>query len=159
MIKKTAPLVAVVVAAGLAVTVAQASTPTSHAVNLTGEGGGIGHPPFTHATVFAGTLGSNGAIVEKQAFKSGSQTSFGGTVTVFGPRGSYDGTITKGTEIQPPGCPPSCGGPPQGATEKVKVTGGHGLYKGATGTLKITHSLISGSPAFYKIVVKGTIKY
>jgi hypothetical protein len=150
MIKKMSVLAAVVGAAGLGGAVAQASA--SHSVNQKGEGAEISHVPGK-TTVFAGTLGSNGAIIEKLAFTSSAQTSFGGTVTVFGPKGSYRGTITKGTQSA------SQGGPPQKATEKVKVTAGHGLYKGATGSLTVTHTYINGSPGYYTIVVKGTIKY
>jgi len=155
MIKKTTLLVTVVVAVGLAVTVAQASTPKSHHVHKTGEGTGIGHPPFTKTNNFAGTLGTNGAIIEKRVFKASSSTTFGGTATVFGPQGSYSGTITKGTV----NCPSPCNGPPKKETAKVKITAGGGLYKGATGTVTITDTYIPGSPGFFKIVVDGTIKY
>ena len=159
MIKKMAALAAVAAAAGLLVTVAQASTPKSHHVHQTGEGGGIGHPPFTgsgapgSASIFAGTLGADGAIIEKWALKAGSSSTFGGTVTVFEPQGSYSGKITSGV------LGAGGSGPPQGATLKVKITAGSGLYKGATGTVTITHTIISGSPAYYTIVVNGTIKY
>jgi hypothetical protein len=161
MIKKmTAALAAVAAAAGLVVTVAHASTPKSHHIHQTGEGGGIGHPPFTgpgapgSVSTFAGTLGTNGAIIEKWAFKAGSSSTFGGTVTVFEPQGSYSGKITSGILTGAGGS-----GPPQGATLKVKITAGSGLYKAATGTATITHALISGSPAYYTIVVSGSIKY
>ena len=160
MIKKMAALVAIAAAAGVAVAVAQASTPKSLHVHQTGEGAGIGHPPFAgtgapgSAATFAGTLGTDGAIIEKWAFKAGSSSTFGGTVTVFAPQGSYSGKITSGTLTGAGGS-----GPPESAKLKVKITAGGGLYKGATGTVTITHTYISGSPAFYTIVVKGTIKY
>jgi len=153
MIKKMAALVAIAATAGVAVTVAQASTPKSHSVHQTGEGSGIYHNATTNKT-FAGTLGANGAIIEKRVFKAGSQSSFGGTATVFGPEGSYSGTITAGT-VTGAGGP----GPPQAETAKVKLTGGGGLYKGATGTVTITDTYISGSAGFFAIVVSGTIKY
>jgi len=155
MLKKATPFVAVLVAAGVAGTITEASTPKSHHVHKTGEGAGIGHPPFTKTTNFAGTLGTNGATIEKRVFKAGSQTTFGGTATVFGPQGSYSGTITKGTV----NCPSPCNGPPKKETAKVKITGGGGLYKGATGTVTITDTYIPASPGFFKIVVDGTIKY
>ena len=154
MIKKMAALVAIA-AAAVAVTVAQASTPKSHHVHKRGEGTGIAHPPFAKTNNFAGTLGTNGAIIEKRVFKAGSQTTFGGTATVFGPQGSYSGTITKGTV----NCPSPCNGPPKKETAKVKITAGGGRYKGASGTVKITDTFIPRSPGFFKIVVKGTIKY
>ena len=154
MIKKTA-LVVVVVSAGVALTVAQASAATSHHFHQTGDGAGLLHPPFVPgAPIFAGTLGSTGVIIEKRALKAGSQTSFGGTVTVFGPQGSFSGTITTGTFSSS-----GATGPPQSATLKAKITGGSSLYKSATGTVTETDALISGSPGFYKIVVNGTIKY
>src|SRR5580700_425413 len=145
MIKKMAALVTIAAAAGVGVTVAQASTPKSHHVNQMGEGAGIGHPPFIKDPTFAGTLGTNGAIIEKRGYPAGSQTTFGGTATVFGPQGSYSGTITKGTVTGAGGS-----GPPSKETAKVKITVGGGLYKGATGSVTITDTLISGSPAFYK---------
>jgi hypothetical protein len=159
MIKKMAALVAIAAATGAAVTVAQASTP-SHHVRQTGEGDGIGHPPFSgsgapgSASTFAATLGTNAAIIEKWAFKAGSSTAFGGTVTVFEPEGSFSGKITAGNITGAGGS-----GPPAGATEKVKITVGTGLYKGATGTVTDTHSYISGSPGFYAVVINATIKY
>src|SRR2546427_3508022 len=159
MIKKMGALVAIAAAAGVAVTVAQASTPKSHHVHRTGEGAGIGHPPFTKTTNFAGTLGTNGATIERRVFKAGSQTTFGGTATVFGPQGSYSGTITKGTVTEPSGCPSPCNQPPKKETAKVEITAGGGLYKGATGTVTITDTYIPASPGFFKIVVDGTIKY
>jgi hypothetical protein len=159
MIKKTTPLVTVVVAVGVAVGVTQASTPKSHHVDKKGEGTGISHPPFTKTTNFAGTLGTNGAIIEKRVFKSGSSTSFGGTATVFGPQGSYSGTITKGTVTEPSGCPSPCNQPPKKETAKVKISAGGGRYKGVTGIVTITDTYISGSPGFFKIVVAGTIDY
>ena len=155
MIKKMAALVAIAAAAGAAVTVAQASTPTSHHVHQTGEGAGLLHPPFVPTPIFAGKLGTTGAIIEKRALMAGSSTSFGGTVTVFGPQGSFSGTITTGTFSSSS----TSGGPPEHANLKVKITAGGGLYKGATGNVTETDTYISGSPGFYKIVVKGTIKY
>src|SRR5436309_1500117 len=145
MIKKMAALVAIAAAAGVAVTVAQASTPKSHHVHQSGEGSGIGHPPFTKTSNSAGTLGTNGAVIEKRVYSAGSQTSFGGTATVFGRQGSYSGTITKGTV----NCPSPCNGPPKKETAKVKITAGGGLYKGATGTVTITDTYIPGSPGFF----------
>lgn len=160
MIKQMAAVgVAIAAAVGVAATIAQASTPTSQQVHQTGEGAGIGHPPFAgtgapgSAAIFAGTLGTDGAIIEKWKFAAGSSSTFGGTVTVFGPQGSYSGTITSGTLAGA-----GQAGPPSGATEKVTITAGAGLYQGATGTVTITHTLISGSPAFYTIAVDGTIK-
>jgi hypothetical protein len=158
MIKKMAPLVAIAAAAGVAVTVAQASA--SHAVNLKGDGSGIYHGPIVgpaNTSVFGGTLGTNGAIIEKQVAKTmsmGVTTTFGGSVTVFGPKGSYSGTITAGTQT-----PSKGNGPPPQSTATVKVTAGAGLYKGATGSVTVTNTLIPGSPGTYKIVVTGSIKY
>ena|ERR1700683_256021 len=158
MIKKMAALVAITAAAGVAVTVAQATTSKSHDVHKAGVGGGLYHAPWggpQNSQTFAGTLGANGALIDTRVFKSGSQTSFGGTVTVFGPQGSYSGTITSGTVTQ--GSNPTA--PPPKVTEKVKITAGGGVYKGATGTVTITDTFASGSPGDYKIVVNGTIKY
>lgn len=153
---RKAALLAVVATAGLAVTVAQASTAVSHHVRQPGEGAGIYHNGTGDST-FAGTLGSNGAVIEKRVFKSGNQTSFSGTATVFGPKGSYKGTITKGTVV--PCSPTPCNAPPRKETAKVKVTDGGGLYKGATGTITITDSYIPMSAGFFKIVLAGTLDY
>jgi hypothetical protein len=75
-------------------------------------------------------------------------------VRVFGPNGTFGGKITAGT-VNGWGEQ----GPPQGVTEKVKVTAGTGLYKGATGRVTVTHTLIANSPGIYSIAVKGKISY
>jgi hypothetical protein len=162
MIKKIGLLVAIAAAAGVAVTVAQASTPKSHPVQQTGVGSGLYHYPFggpKNSNTNAATLGTTGAVIDTRIPNSSvCPTSFAGTVTVFEPQGKYSGTITKGTITQQPGCNPMSG-PPTKVTEKVKITRGSGLYKGATGSVTITYTYESGSPGDYKVVVNGTIKY
>jgi hypothetical protein len=157
MIKKASALASIAAVAALAVAVAQAST--THHVHQTGEGTGIYHnfPPAPPRSTFAGTLGSSGAIVEKRTMSSFNSTTFAGTATVFGPRGSYSGTITQGTIT--PCSPTPCNGPPKRETAKVKVTAGHGQYKGATGSVTITDTYIKATPGFFSIVLSGTIKY
>lgn len=160
MIRKIAALVAIAAAAGAVVTVAQASAPKSHSVHQTGEGTGIGHPPFNgpgapgSEGTFAATLGTNAAIIEKQTYASSSATTFLGTVTVFEPLGTFSGKITAGTEVGAGGP-----GPVEEAKLKAKITAGTGLYKGATGSATITHTYISGSPGDYTVKVNATISY
>jgi hypothetical protein len=161
MIKKMTALVAIAGVAGVAaVTIAQASPTKSHSITQTGEGNGIGHPPFNGSgepwseNTFAATLGSDAALIEKQTFKTSSATTFLGTVTVFEARGTFSGTITAGTVFGAGGA-----GPPSGDNVKVKITGGTGLYKGATGTATITHTFISGSPGLDMVKLQAKIKY
>jgi hypothetical protein len=160
MIKRMTALVAIAAVAGAAVTIAQASTSRSHSIQQTGEGNGIGHPPFNGSgepwseNTFAATLGSDAALIEKQTFKTSNATSFLGTVTVFEARGTFSGKITAGTVLGAGGA-----GPPSGDTLKVKIIGGSGLYRGATGTATITHTYISGSPGLDTVKLNATIKY
>jgi hypothetical protein len=42
---------------------------------------------------------------------------------------------------------------------KLKITGGTGLYKHATGTATITHTYIPASPGLDTVNLKATIKY
>jgi hypothetical protein len=160
VIKKMAALVTLAAAVGMAATLAQAGTSKSHHFSEKGAGNGIYHAPFVGAantSAWAGTLAGNGAIIEKwnnPASSCSGNCPFDGTVRVFGPKGSFGGTITAGT-VNGWGEQ----GPPQGVTEQVKVTAGTGLYKRAKGTVTVTHTLITGSPGIYTVAVRGTIKY
>ncbi len=147
-------------------------------VKLTGEGALIGHPPFTPSSPFAARLCSESdpnncggcgvtdrancgacGVIDDRAYDN-AETSFTGTGMVYCRQyipgrptyGDITFTITKGTAS------PSSGGPPQTTTEKVKVTGGDGYFKGATGTGTETATLITSSPAFYTVQWTLTVR-
>lgn len=158
MIKKTSVLAAIVGAAGLGGAVAQASAASkNHAVKQSGKmvivksNNGSGPPQKGKYQNYAGTLsgspGGKGKIHFDQVFSSqfnGKTVSITGTATFIEPKGSYSGSISGTT-----------GAPGLHAT--VKITKGSGLYKGATGKLKITGTGSNFSKL--SITVSGSIKY
>ena len=78
----------------------------------------------------------------------GSQIS--GTFTYFGPLGSFRGTFSGTGPLNPTGT--------SSFTGKGKVTGGTGLYSGATGSFTASGAKPSGtSPS--ALTFKGTLKY
>ena len=138
MIKKTSVLAAIVGAAGLGVAVAQASAASAtHAVNQKGKIKIVsrtlarGRPKGKYQN-YAGTLsgspGGKGTILFDQVFASqfnGKTISITGTATFVEPKGSYSGSISGTTGVP-------------GLNATVKITKGSGLYKGATGKVKVT---------------------
>ena len=147
---------------------AATSTYRNLTVSLTGEGAAIGAPPYTAGHPFAASLQTSGSssglancgVVDNRVY--GGSPSFTGTGQVYCRRfrpgrptyGDITFTIVKGTTT-----PPTSGGAyPPSTTETVKVTGGDGYFKGATGTGTETGTLIPTSPAYYTLQWTLTIR-
>ena len=126
-------------------------------VTLTGEGAQIGASPYTADSRFAGSLQpsntssslANCGVVDDRV---NSSAGFTGTGQVYCRRfipgrptyGDITFTIVKGTIA-----PTNGGAYPPSTMETVKVTGGDGYFKAATGTGTETGTLIPKSPGYY----------
>ncbi len=158
MIKKTSVLAAIIGVAGLGGVVAQASAAgKKYAVNQRGKmaivksNAGSGPPQKGEYQNYAGTLsgspGGKGRIHFDQVFASqfnGKSVSITGTATFFEPQGSYSGSISGTAGVA-------------GINATVKITKASGLYKGATGKVKVTQT--GGTFSKLSFTVIGSIKY
>lgn len=158
MMKRAFVLAAMFGAAVLGGAVAQASAAgASHAVNQKGKmsivksNAGNGPPQKGKYQDYAGSLsgspGGKGKILYHQVFTSnfnGKTVSIKGTATFSFPKGSYSGSVSGTTGVP-------------GIHATVKITKGSGLYKGATGKVKITQT--GGSFMKPSFKVTGSINY
>lgn len=157
IINEKSVLAAIVCAAGVGGAVAQASASSAtHAVNQRGKmsvvksNNGPGAPQKGKYQDYAGTLsgspGGKGKIRYHQVFSSqfnGKTVSITGTATFTLPKGSYSGSVSGTT-----GAP--------GIHATAKITTGSGLYRGATGTVKITQT---GGSSKHSFTFTGSIRY
>jgi hypothetical protein len=74
-----------------------------------------------------------------------------GPIHSYSPQGSMQGTTTTKVALQPDGS--------VGLTGEIKVTGGTGTFKGATGTLSFTASVPNLTAPVAAIPYSGTLSY